>query len=97
LQSQSWDDFQDWNPDVVITLCDSAAGETCPVWMQTATRIHWGLSDPSKLETEQEQSQAFQAVIKILESRVKRLSQMDLSVIDQPLIDTIAAMGQETN
>lgn len=50
LKSQSWDDFSDMAPDVIITVCDSAAQEQCPVWFGEALQLHWPLLDPSKLE-----------------------------------------------
>lgn len=49
LQSQSWDEFEHWSPDVVITVCDSAAGEACPIWFADTYRMHYGLEDPSKV------------------------------------------------
>lgn len=73
LRSQSWDDFENFNPDAVITLCDSAAKEACPVWFGSAVQVHWGLEDPSKLANKLDQENAFTGTIDILERRVQRL------------------------
>ena len=47
LSSQSWDDYENFSPDAILTLCDSAAQESCPVWFDHSVQVHWGLSDPS--------------------------------------------------
>ncbi|SET77982.1 arsenate reductase ArsC [Thalassotalea agarivorans] len=74
LQSQSWDDFEDFAPDLVVTLCDSAAGEACPVWFGNAIKLHWGLEDPSKLEgSEEALEQAFNNTIEQISERVRAL------------------------
>jgi len=74
LKSESWEDFDQFKPDVVITVCDSAAGEACPLWMGKTMKLHWGLEDPSKLEgTESEQAEAFQKTIGLIEARVEQL------------------------
>ncbi len=78
LRSQSWDDFADFAPDVVITVCDSAAGEACPLWMGNSIKVHWGLPDPSKLP-EAEQSAAFNQVAAVLRERIRALSAIDWS------------------
>lgn len=78
LRSQSWDEFADFAPDVVITVCDSAAGEACPLWMGNSIKVHWGLSDPSKLP-EAEQSAAFNQVAAVLRERIRALSAIDWS------------------
>lgn len=75
LRSQSWDEFEDFAPDVVITLCDSAAGEACPVWFGQVIKLHWGLSDPSKLEPEQA-ADAFRQTIAQIEARVDALTRI---------------------
>ncbi|MFV0573981.1 MAG: arsenate reductase ArsC [Vibrio sp.] len=77
LQSQSWDEFESFQPDVVVTVCDSAAGEACPVWFGKTIKVHWGLSDPSKLDgTEEEKADAFRACIAEITERVEKLSQL---------------------
>ena len=74
LQSQSWHEFEDFAPDVVITVCDSAAGESCPLWFGQAIKVHWGLEDPSKVEgTPAQQAQAFQRCIELIQARVQPL------------------------
>ena len=47
LYSKSWDDLKK-TPDIVITVCASAAGETCPAYLGSAIRAHWGVEDPAK-------------------------------------------------
>lgn len=74
LISQSWDDFENFKPDVVITVCDSAAGEACPLYFTNSLKVHWGLSDPSKVEGDETQiEQAFLACIDEIAERVKKL------------------------
>ena len=79
LTSQSWDSLTDDNgdsfvPDVVITVCDQAAGESCPLWLGNIPKLHWGLSDPSKLDGSDEQKrQAFLTTIGEIEQRVEKL------------------------
>ena len=71
LQSQSWHDLEGFEPDRVITVCDSAAGEVCPVWMSEVEKHHWGLPDPSRAEGDDEAVRsAFMAVIDRIENKV---------------------------
>lgn len=80
LQSQSWEEFEDFAPDLVVTVCDSAAGESCPVWFGKSVKVHWGLSDPSKLEgSEEEKAQAFRETINIITQRVQQLAKVEFS------------------
>ncbi|TPV60798.1 arsenate reductase ArsC [Aestuariibacter sp. GS-14] len=81
LQSQSWDEFEAFEPDLVVTVCDSAAGETCPVWFGKSVKVHWGLSDPSKLTgSEDVIADAFRATIAQIAARVKDLA----SIAEKP-------------
>ncbi len=74
LKSESWDEYEGFAPDVVITVCDSAAGEQCPVWFGNSIKVHWGLPDPSRVTgTEAEVKAAFRNVMKTLEKRIKAL------------------------
>ena len=74
LKSQSWDEFESFEPDAVITVCDNAANETCPVWIGQTLKLHWGLVDPSKLEGSDEQkAAAFRDTIEIISERTKAL------------------------
>ena len=71
LQSQSWHDLEGFEPGRVITVCDSAAGEVCPLWMDEVEKHHWGLSDPSRIEGDDAVIRnAFMAVIDLIESKV---------------------------
>lgn len=49
LKSQSWDELAHINFDVVITVCDNAASETCPLYLGQAIKAHWGIPDPDKV------------------------------------------------
>ena len=64
--SQSWDEFSDMIFDLVITVCDNAAGETCPAYLSSAPMVHWGVEDPAKFEgSEEEIENEFQRIFKI--------------------------------
>ena len=61
----------------VVTVCDSAAGEACPVYFGQSLKVHWGLEDSSKLEgSEEDKAAAFNNTIDIIEGRVAALAQI---------------------
>ena len=61
-------------PDVVISVCDDAAGEPCPVYLKSALRSHWGVFDPAKVEGEEKDiDAAFERVYRILLFRIETL------------------------
>jgi arsenate reductase len=77
LKSQSWDDFEDEGLDLVITVCDSAANEICPLWMGETPRLHWGMPDPSRVEgSEQEVERTFYDVMDALDAKLSELRAM---------------------
>lgn len=77
LTSNSWDDSDymgDFVPDVVITVCDNAAGEACPLWLGNTLKLHWGLNDPSKDTTDETlTAKNFEQTIAQIEARVTDL------------------------
>ena len=74
LISQSWDEFESFQPDLIVTLCDQAAGESCPTWFGQAEQEHWGMTDPSKLEgSKNEIADAFASAIEDLERKIEAL------------------------
>lgn len=74
LKSQSWDEYNDLSIDLAITVCDSAAGESCPLWMGKTSKIHWGLTDPSRIDgSDDEIEQGFLNLITIIQNRIQAL------------------------
>ena len=74
LYSKSWDVFGDDDGPVfnaVITVCDSAASETCPVWPGSPVTVHWGLPDPAGIQDETESRIAFEATYEALRDRIE--------------------------
>jgi len=97
-QSQSWDEFEDQRFNIVITVCDNAAGEVCPVYLNKAVRVHWGVADPAHLQgTQEEIEAAFEKTFGILERRVKKMLALPLEEMnDQELAEKLNAIGQES-
>jgi arsenate reductase (thioredoxin) len=90
LRSKSWDEFAAGaHPlpptlDLVVTVCDNAAGETCPLWTGAPMRVHWGLPDPAAVEgPQQAQRQAFAETMLALRSRIERLLALPLHSTDR--------------
>ncbi len=77
LRSKSWDEFAGAGApqmDIIVTVCDNAAGEICPVWPGHPASAQWGLPDPAATPgDERDVRAAFEAVFHILEDRLERL------------------------
>ncbi|MGC4010804.1 MAG: arsenate reductase ArsC [Pseudomonas sp.] len=72
LSSKGNDAFEGNPPDIVITVCDKAAGEACPVYFGPALKSHWGLEDPSEaMGDEAAVNAAFRATLARIEQRCK--------------------------
>ena len=86
LQSKSWDVFEaDGAPvmDIVITVCDNAAGEVCPIWPGQPVTAHWGIEDPSAMTgTELERKRAFMTAFRYLKNRIGALIALPTERLD---------------
>lgn len=77
IHSKSWDAFEVADApvmDIVITVCDNAAGEVCPIWPGQPVTAHWGIEDPSGVEgTDLERKRAFATAFRYLKNRITAL------------------------
>ena len=84
FRSKSWHEFSgpDAEPiDLIITVCDNAAGESCPVWPGRPIAAHWGIEDPAAVEGEG-QRQAFETALRYLRNRISLLLALPDEAID---------------
>jgi arsenate reductase (thioredoxin) len=100
LHSKSWDDLPQ-TPDLVVTVCASAAGEACPAYLGKVARTHWGVDDPAKATagTEAEIDAAFEHAYRVLRARIEAflalpadLAQRDLAAF-QTEVDRIGKLS----
>lgn len=79
--SKSWDDLP-VTPDIVVTVCASAAGETCPAYLGPVLRTHWGVDDPSHVVgSAQEIDAAFERAYAILRARIAAFLALPLDAL----------------
>lgn len=87
LRSKPWDEFgQETAPhmDLVITVCDNAAGEACPFWPGHPATAHWGYADPSEVDGSDEvQHQAFRKTLMEIRQRLESFINLPVSAIDK--------------
>jgi len=84
LSSKSWDQFSGPDApaiDIVITVCDNAAGESCPVWNGSPVTAHWGIPDPADASAG-EQVAAFDLAYCQLRSRIEQFLELPLESLD---------------
>jgi arsenate reductase len=73
-RSKSWNEFAEQSFDLVITVCDQAAGESCSLFLGTPKKLHWSTPDPAKATgSDSEIDAAFDRVFLSLKNRVKEL------------------------
>lgn len=92
LHSKSWDDLAD-TPDIVVTVCGRAAGETCPAYLGPAIRTHWGVEDPAHATgADAEIDAAFFAAYRTLRGRIEAFLALPLPVLLQDRAKLQAAL-----
>ena len=88
VRSKSWDEFAAPGApvmDFIITVCDNAAGEVCPLWPGHPASAHWGVEDPAAAEGSDENKRAaFVTVYTVLRRRIERLIALPLDTLAAP-------------
>ena len=97
--SKSWENLPT-APDIVITVCASAAGETCPAYLGPVLRTHWGVEDPAHATgTDEEIDAAFMQAYRILRARIEAFFALNLDALQHDKaalkaeMDKIAKIG----
>ncbi|MDN4573605.1 protein-tyrosine-phosphatase [Pandoraea cepalis] len=99
LRSKSWDEFAVPSAprmDFVVTVCDQAAGEVCPIWPGAPLTAHWGFEDPAAFEgTDEQKRKVFDKVFRQIMGRVSQFVNLPLHVLDRNAIQQeMRAIGQ---
>jgi arsenate reductase len=91
LRSKSWDEFAAAGApqlDFVITVCDNAAGEACPLWPGQPITAHWGFPDPAAVKgTDDEKRAAFALTLRQMRNRVQLFVSLPLETLDSLAIE----------
>ena len=85
MRSKSWDEFAGPDApqfDFIFTVCDNAAGETCPVWIGHPMTAHWGIEDPAAVEGDEQRAGFIQA-LRYLSNRISLFLTLPHSSIDE--------------
>ena len=91
LRSKSWDEFAGAEApqmDLIITVCDNAAGEVCPYWPGHPATAHWGYADPSTMEgTEEQKLVAFRQTLQAIRHRLSLLVNLSDERLEQTALE----------
>ncbi len=101
LRSKSWDEFAAPGApplDFIFTVCDSAAGEACPVWPGQPITAHWGVPDPAAVEgSDADKRRAFADACGALAARIRLFTSLPLAKLDRlALAMKLAEIGRST-
>ncbi|MCF8007606.1 MAG: arsenate reductase ArsC [Methylovulum sp.] len=94
--SQSWDAFAQMGIDIAITVCDQAAGEVCPIFLNSVVKGHWGVPDPAHVTGSEEFcANAFQQTFNALAERVDNLLALPIETLSaEQLTQEINSIGE---
>lgn len=88
LRSKAWDEFAGPGAphmDFVITVCDKAAGEVCPIWPGQPMTAHWGVADPAEAQgSDAEQWKAFFLAFRELSQRIRIFTSLPIRALENP-------------
>jgi protein-tyrosine-phosphatase len=76
--------------DLVITVCDNAAGEVCPYWPGQPATAHWGYADPSEVQGEDQKREAFRQTLHLIRKRLEIFVNLPLSSLTKLTIEKTA-------
>lgn len=100
MRSKSWDEFAAVdapNMDLIITVCDNAAGEECPFWPGRPATAHWGFEDPAAVEgSDEEKRAAFAQIFKQILKKINAFAELNIEAMDYAAIQqSIKKIGAE--
>lgn len=94
LRSKSWDEFAAPGAptmDLIITVCDNAAGEVCPIWPGHPATAHWGFTDPSEGDApDSEKLEAFRQTLHLIKRRLDLLINLPADKLEKAVLQTSA-------
>jgi arsenate reductase len=100
LRSKAWDEFAAPGApllDFVITVCDNAAGEVCPVWPGQPMTAHWGVADPAPVEDPVQKAKAFKEAYRVLARRIELFTSLPVDSLDRLALDAeLRSIGRVT-
>ena len=92
IRSKSWDEFAKPGAphmDIIITVCDNAAGEACPIWPGHPATAHWGFPDPSnETGTDEDKRNAFNQVFHAIRRRIDLLVSLPVEKLERLALDS---------
>jgi len=98
LRSKSWDEFAAPGApefDFIFTVCDNAAGETCPIWLGHPATAHWGIPDPAHVEGDEARRAAFNKAAEQLSRRIHLFLNLPIEKLDKlTLKEHLAEIGR---